>query len=82
MAWGLEARVPFLDKAFLEEAMNVDAKYKMFSKGSAQQFDSDGKPMMEKVGFSFRHASLALFQHSVAEHAVHSAESLRLLARG
>ena len=24
MAWGLEARVPFLDKAFLEVAMNVE----------------------------------------------------------
>ena len=49
MAWGLEARVPFLDKKFLEVAMNVDAKYKMFSKGSAQKVDEDGKPMMEKV---------------------------------
>ena len=49
MAWGLEARVPFLDKAFLEVAMNVDANYKMFSKGSSQEFDADGKPMMEKV---------------------------------
>ena len=49
MAWGLEARVPFLDKAFLEEAMNVDAKYKMFSKGTHQAIDEDGRPMMEKV---------------------------------
>ena len=49
MAWGLEARVPFLDKAFLEAAMNVDAKEKMFSKGKDQEVDEDGKPMMEKV---------------------------------
>ncbi|OLY85583.1 putative asparagine synthetase [glutamine-hydrolyzing] [Smittium mucronatum] len=28
MAWGLEARVPFLDKEFLQVAMNVDPKYK------------------------------------------------------
>lgn len=49
MAWGLEARVPFLDKAFLEVAMNVDAKYKMFSKGSHQVLDEDGRPKMEKV---------------------------------
>ena len=49
MAWGLEARVPFLDKAFLEVAMNVDAKYKMFSKGTHQVVDEDGRPMMEKV---------------------------------
>lgn len=49
MAWGLEARVPFLDKAFLEVAMNIDPKEKMFTKGVAQEFDEDGKPRMEKV---------------------------------
>lgn len=49
MAWGLEARVPFLDKEFLEVAMNVDAKEKMFSKGSLQEKDADGRPKMEKV---------------------------------
>jgi asparagine synthetase B (glutamine-hydrolysing) len=49
MAWGLEARVPFLDKKFLEVVMNIDAKYKMFSKGTAQEMDQDGKPKMEKV---------------------------------
>ncbi|OJT14574.1 hypothetical protein TRAPUB_8820 [Trametes pubescens] len=48
MAWGLEARVPFLDKAFLEVAMNIDPKDKMFSKGSAQEVDADGCPKMEK----------------------------------
>ncbi|KAJ7156033.1 hypothetical protein C8R43DRAFT_420736 [Mycena crocata] len=48
MAWGLEARVPFLDKAFLEVAMNVDPREKMFSKGADQQFDEDGRPKMEK----------------------------------
>jgi asparagine synthase (glutamine-hydrolysing) len=49
MAWGLEARVPFLDKAFLEVAMNIDAKEKMFSKGLSQELDEDGSPKMEKV---------------------------------
>lgn len=49
MAWGLEARVPFLDKAFLDVAMNVDAKEKMFSKGASQEVDEDGCPKMEKV---------------------------------
>jgi asparagine synthase (glutamine-hydrolysing) len=49
MAWGLEARVPFLDKAFLEIAMNIDPSAKMFNKGAKQQVDSDGKPRMEKV---------------------------------
>ncbi|WVQ93652.1 asparagine synthase (glutamine-hydrolyzing) [Kwoniella sp. CBS 9459] len=48
MAWGLEARVPFLDKQFLEVSMNIDAKYKMFSKGSQQEVDADGRPKMEK----------------------------------
>ena len=49
MAWGLEARVPFLDKKFLEVAMNIDPKEKMFSKGTQQETDADGCPKMEKV---------------------------------
>jgi asparagine synthetase B (glutamine-hydrolysing) len=49
MAWGLEARVPFLDKAFLEVAMNIDPGEKMFSKGVDQEIDEDGRPKMEKV---------------------------------
>ena len=52
MAWGLEARVPFLDKKFLEVAMNIDPKEKMFSKGALQQIDEDGCPRMEKVPLS------------------------------
>jgi len=48
MAWGLEARVPFLDKAFLEVAMNIDPKEKEFSKGASQETDEDGCPKMEK----------------------------------
>ncbi|BEI86058.1 hypothetical protein CcaverHIS002_0603450 [Cutaneotrichosporon cavernicola] len=48
MAWGLEARVPFLDKEFLEVSMNIDAKDKMFTKGGTQQIDEDGRPRMEK----------------------------------
>jgi len=48
MAWGLEARVPFLDKAFLEVAMKIDPEEKMFSKGKLQEEDADGKPKMEK----------------------------------
>lgn len=49
MAWGLEARVPFLDRAFLDVAMNIDPKEKMFSKGKEQSVDEDGRPRMEKV---------------------------------
>lgn len=77
MAWGLEARVPFLDKAFLEVAMNIDAKHKMFTKGKDQEVDEDGHPKMEKVrsiprrGFVFVHF---LFP-------VHSPQSLRLLSQ-
>ncbi|EIM90155.1 asparagine synthase [Stereum hirsutum FP-91666 SS1] len=48
MAWGLEARVPFLDKDFLEVAMNINPEEKMFSKGSSQEVDEDGCPKMEK----------------------------------
>ena len=51
MAWGLEARVPFLDKTFLEVAMNISPEEKMFSKGKSQAVDEDGQPKMEKVHF-------------------------------
>lgn len=53
MAWGLEARVPFLDKAFLDTAMTLDASSKMFSKGEDQQTDDDGCPKMEKVSILY-----------------------------
>ncbi len=32
MAWGIEARVPFLDKSFLEVAIKIDSKYKQPNK--------------------------------------------------
>jgi len=32
MAWGVEPRVPFLDREFLDVAMRMDAKYKMIDK--------------------------------------------------
>jgi len=48
MAWGLEARVPFLDKKFLEVAMNIDPSAKAFLKGAEQETDEDGCPKMEK----------------------------------
>jgi asparagine synthase (glutamine-hydrolysing) len=46
MAFGVEARVPFLDKEFLRISMGIDAKHKLHKKGET---DSDGKPYMEKV---------------------------------
>lgn len=42
MAWGVEPRVPFLDREFLDVAMRMDAKYKMVDKTSA------GPQRMEK----------------------------------
>ena len=42
MAWGVEPRVPFLDREFLDVAMRMDARYKMVDKASA------GPQRMEK----------------------------------
>ncbi|WP_140722128.1 asparagine synthase B [Pseudomonas sp. Hp2] len=42
MAWGVEPRVPFLDREFLDVAMRMDAKYKMIDKAS------EGPQRMEK----------------------------------
>ena len=33
MAWGVEARVPFLDKEFMELSMTLDPAEKMIRKG-------------------------------------------------
>ncbi|KAH6985815.1 hypothetical protein BKA56DRAFT_670059 [Ilyonectria sp. MPI-CAGE-AT-0026] len=49
-AWGLEARVPFLDKEFLETSMNVDPADKMITKERIEKyiirkaFDTTGDP--------------------------------------
>ena len=37
-AWGVEARVPFLDKQFLEVAMNVDPAEKMINKQRMEKY--------------------------------------------
>ena len=37
MAWGVEARVPFLDLEFLDIAMHMDAKHKMAGKGRIEK---------------------------------------------
>jgi asparagine synthase (glutamine-hydrolysing) len=42
MAWGVEPRVPFLDREFLDMAMRMDAAHKMVRKGEA------GPQRMEK----------------------------------
>ncbi|KAF5096180.1 hypothetical protein D0Z03_001671 [Geotrichum reessii] len=38
MAWGLEARVPFLDKEFLEVCLNIDPKEKIISKERIEKY--------------------------------------------
>lgn len=37
-AWGLEARVPFLDKEFLEVSMNIDPQEKMITKERIEKY--------------------------------------------
>lgn len=37
-AWGVEARVPFLDKQFLEVAMNIDPKEKLITKDRIEKY--------------------------------------------
>ncbi|KAM5352323.1 hypothetical protein ACJ41O_005046 [Fusarium nematophilum] len=37
-AWGLEARVPFLDKEFLETSMNIDPQDKMITKDRLEKY--------------------------------------------
>jgi asparagine synthase (glutamine-hydrolysing) len=37
-AWGLEARVPFLDKQFLETSMNIDPQEKMITKDRIEKY--------------------------------------------
>lgn len=37
-AWGLEARVPFLDKQFLEVCMNIDPQEKMINKERIEKY--------------------------------------------
>lgn len=53
LAWGLEARVPFLDKEFLETAMGVDPQEKMITKDRIEKyilrkaFDTSDEPGVE-----------------------------------
>ena len=37
-AWGVEARVPFLDRDFLDVAMSIDARHKMCGPGRIEKF--------------------------------------------
>ncbi len=40
MAWGVEARVPFLDRHFLDVAMAIDPAEKMIDKANGERFRS------------------------------------------
>lgn len=40
--------MPFLDRSFVSTVMDIDAEEKMFSKGTEQRLDKDGKPKAEK----------------------------------
>ena len=39
MAWGVEARVPFLDRGFLDVAMAIDPADKMIDKAAGEMVD-------------------------------------------
>ncbi|XLR38052.1 hypothetical protein HN51_024826 [Arachis hypogaea] len=55
-AWGLEARVPFLDKEFINVAMNIDPEWKMIKREEGRiekwvlrrAFDDEEKPYLPK----------------------------------
>lgn len=47
MAWGVEARTPFLDKDFLDFTMTMDASYKMI-KGGKDVVEHDPRRKVEK----------------------------------
>ncbi|CAI5508573.1 unnamed protein product [Closterium sp. Naga37s-1] len=55
-AWGLEVRVPFLDKEFLDVAMSIDPQYKMIRKRDRRiekwvirrAFDDEERPYLPK----------------------------------
>lgn len=55
-AWGIEARVPFLDKSFLDIAMNLDPQYKMIDKTNGRMekylmraaFDDENNPYLPR----------------------------------
>jgi len=38
MAWGVEARVPFLDKDFLDVVMTIDCKHKLHAKDKIEKY--------------------------------------------
>uniref|UniRef100_O65329 Asparagine synthetase [glutamine-hydrolyzing] n=1 Tax=Elaeagnus umbellata TaxID=43233 RepID=O65329_ELAUM len=55
-AWGLEARVPFLDKEFINVAMNIDPEYKKIKRDEGRiekwvlrkAFDDEERPYLPK----------------------------------
>lgn len=68
-AWGLEARVPFLDKEFMEVAMAIDPAEKMIRKDQGRiekwvmrrAFDDEDNPYLPKVRHPYFLSILSLF---------------------
>ncbi len=73
MAWGLEVRVPFLDKEFLDVAMNIRPEDKVYAEGKMEKhvlrkaFDTPEKPYLpdsilwrQKEQFRYRHLTTPL----------------------
>lgn len=78
MAWGLEARVPFLDRQFLETSMNIRPEDKTFSK-TDQTKDAEGRTRAEKVCRCPHSSSYVRFEAElVIITTVHLEKSLRL----
>lgn len=48
-AWGVETRVPFLDRQFLDAAMTIDAQYKMIRKESNDKHQRVEKYILRKA---------------------------------
>ncbi|KAF5960509.1 hypothetical protein HYC85_001718 [Camellia sinensis] len=74
-AWGVEARVPFLDKEFINIAMSIDPEWKMIRPDLGRiekwvlrnAFDDDQKPYLPKVTDSMlSHASFVYPENTPA----------------
>ncbi|KAB2080804.1 hypothetical protein ES319_A05G091200v1 [Gossypium barbadense] len=71
-AWGLEVRVPFLDKEFLNVAMSIDPKSKMIKKDEGRiekwvlrkAFDDEECPYLPKVSDKMMVNASCIFPHN------------------
>ncbi|RXI04179.1 hypothetical protein DVH24_038453 [Malus domestica] len=71
-AWGLEARVPFLDKDFIKVAMDIDPEFKMIKKDQGRiekwvlrkAFDDEEQPYLPKVTDKMMMNAERIFPHN------------------